>query len=192
MSEEKACLRREVLTRRSKLTQEEVYYKSNTVDEIILQEFSDERFTTLMAYMPFRNEIAIIRFMEFFLKRPRRLVLPRVDASKKSIQIFEVNNLECDLELSSWGIKEPKLHLPQVDPLEIDMILIPGVVFDKNGFRIGYGGGFYDRFLPSTKAYKVGIGFALQVVEQVPKEPWDVQLDALITEQGWEFRRELD
>jgi 5-formyltetrahydrofolate cyclo-ligase len=190
MSEEKASLRREILAQRSKLTQEEIFYKSNAVDEILLREFSDVKITTLMAFMPFRNEIASKSYMELFLEGHRRLVLPRVDASKKSIQIFEVSNLENDLETSSWGIKEPKLHLPKVDPLEIDIILIPGVVFDRKGFRIGYGGGFYDQFLPLTRAYKVGIGFALQITKQVPVEDWDVQLDAIITENGIEFRRE--
>lgn len=192
MSKEKDDLRREILAQRCKLTGNEIFTKSNCVDEILTSEFSDKKIRTLMAFMSFRNEIAITNFAGCFLKEPCKLVLPRVDKPKKSLQFFVVNDLEKDLEVSAWGIKEPKLHLPQVDPWEIDLIIIPGVVFDRKGFRIGYGGGYYDRFLPSTQGYKVGIGFALQVVEQIPKEPWDIQLDALITENGFEFRRELD
>jgi 5-formyltetrahydrofolate cyclo-ligase len=73
-----------------------------------------------------------------------------------------------------------------VDPASIDLVVTPGLAFDRRGRRLGYGGGHYDRFLrrlpPST--IRVGIGFAAQVVDRVPAGPTDEPLDALVTEEG--------
>lgn len=67
---------------------------------------------------------------------------------------------------------------------EIDLVVVPGVVFDKNGYRIGYGGGFYDNFLPKLKtdAKKIAVAFEMQMIEQIPYEGHDVRMDKIITE----------
>jgi 5-formyltetrahydrofolate cyclo-ligase len=86
-----------------------------------------------------------------------------------------------------WGILEPdrsRLWLAPVD--EIDLVVVPGVVFDRQGYRIGYGGGYYDRLLPRLRpgARRIGIAFAEQIVDAVPAREYDIPVDLVITDKG--------
>jgi 5-formyltetrahydrofolate cyclo-ligase len=80
---------------------------------------------------------------------------------------------------------EPLPTLPKIDPSEIDVILVPGVAFDRKGGRLGYGGGFYDRLLPlASQAVWVGVAFEQQVLAAIPMEPWDFRVGWLVTPAG--------
>jgi 5-formyltetrahydrofolate cyclo-ligase len=88
-----------------------------------------------------------------------------------------------DLTISSFGVREPKLT--EGIPVDsIDVVLLPGVAFDKQGFRLGYGGGYYDRFLPllSPHTITIGVAYELQLLQQVPTEAHDIPLDLIVTE----------
>lgn len=87
-----------------------------------------------------------------------------------------------------FGVKEPQAHHPPVRAF--DLIVVPGLGFTREGRRIGYGRGFYDRFLrqarlDNPRVLTVGFGFVSQVVEALPWDPWDEPLDALVTDQGF-------
>jgi len=71
-----------------------------------------------------------------------------------------------------------------VEPHELDMILVPGVAFDRRGYRLGFGGGFYDRFLTKVTVAKVGIAYTALIMKQVPREPFDQPVDFLVSETG--------
>ena len=90
------------------------------------------------------------------------------------------------MESGRWGISEPKATCPPVNPQEIDLILIPGVAFDCDGNRLGYGAGFYDRFLPLLKedVPRIGWTFFCQIFERIPAEPHDQTMRMLISEEG--------
>ena len=88
-----------------------------------------------------------------------------------------------DLRPVHYGLREPvpdpqKVLLPHT----IDLILIPGIAFDRRGHRIGSGGGYYDRFLARTEAVRIGLSYGFQIIERVPAEPHDVKMDLIITE----------
>jgi len=89
-----------------------------------------------------------------------------------------------------FGILEPTKG-STVDPCLIDIVLLPGVAFDQECYRLGYGGGFYDRFLPrlSPNAIKIGIAFGMQMVDRVPRDPHDIPLDGVCTEHGLKLCR---
>jgi len=88
------------------------------------------------------------------------------------------------LESGAWEIREPKLVNGEVKPSEIDLIIVPGAGFDLQGNRLGYGGGFYDRFfmLLNPLTPRVALGFQCQVIEQVPVDKHDIKMTMLITE----------
>ena len=88
------------------------------------------------------------------------------------------------LEPSEYGPSEPGNRVA-VDPAEIDLVIAPGLAFDRDGHRLGYGGGHYDRYLGRThpNAPRIGVGFSLQMVEQVPVEPADEPVDIVVTDQ---------
>jgi 5-formyltetrahydrofolate cyclo-ligase len=143
---------------------------------------------TVFSYMPFRSEPDITPFMEWCWKEGIRVLLPRVIKETRSFVLHAVNGYE-DIEGNTWGIREPKADLPVVDKiLSISMVLVPGLAFDKELGRLGYGGGFYDRFMQLyssrglERPYSVAAAFDLQVVPQVPVSWHDFRLDGLITE----------
>ena len=82
----------------------------------------------------------------------------------------------------TFGILEPCHNLPIMDLQNIDLILIPAVACDRQGYRLGYGGGFYDRWLPNSTGLKVGIIFEQFYLDELPRDIWDVPLDAIVTE----------
>ena len=104
----------------------------------------------------------------------KKIYLPVIQGDSLIVKQFtNESELEADKRL---GIPEPqKGH--EISPETIDLILVPGMAFDLNGNRLGRGKGFYDRFLPNTKAHKIGICFKFQIVERVPTEEFDVKMD---------------
>jgi 5-formyltetrahydrofolate cyclo-ligase len=92
------------------------------------------------------------------------------------------------LQVGAYGILEPIAMLPILEPEKVDLILVPAVACDRQGFRLGYGGGFYDRLLSNPQwANKptVGIVFEFAYLEQLPRDPWDRPMQAVCTETGW-------
>ncbi|NUN64467.1 5-formyltetrahydrofolate cyclo-ligase [Pseudanabaena biceps] len=87
-----------------------------------------------------------------------------------------------NMRSGTFGILEPCSDLPLMDLENIDLVLIAALASDRRGYRLGYGGGFYDRWLPSTKAKKVGVMFDEFYVDALPNDPWDVKLEAIATD----------
>ena len=82
------------------------------------------------------------------------------------------------------GIPEPPETLPEVPPEEIGAALVPAVAFDRAGYRLGRGGGYYDRFLPRLSCPRIGLCYRAFVLSALPAEDWDVPVDRIITEEG--------
>lgn len=117
------------------------------------------------------------------LAENRRVYCPRVRRSPLGLDAWEIRSLD-ELEEGPRGLWEPdreraRLALPG-EPF--DLVLVPGLVFDRAGARIGYGAGFYDRFLAETEAPRVALAFSLQLVDRVPAEDHDQSMDWLVTE----------
>lgn len=112
------------------------------------------------------------------------MYLPKSDPSTKTITVYEVQAFS-ELRPGAYGILEPDVDGAREGKIdELDVVFVPGVVFDRDGYRIGYGGGYYDRFLPKLmpQTLCVGVAFSLQVVESVPRDAFDRRLHGLVTE----------
>ena len=111
------------------------------------------------------------------------LVIPYTDTVNIVLIPSEITK-ESDLMLNSFGYYEPK-NISPVDPEEIDLVIVPGVVFDKSFNRIGFGKGYYDRILSKLKpsAKKVAIAHDFQVLQSIPTEDHDIKMDMIITEE---------
>lgn len=135
----------------------------------------------ILFYLPIFGEVEITPlFIEFGKKK--NFYLPRVVNNTKTMRIHKIESLE-DLEKGSFGIIEPKNHLNSIEPEKLDLILLPGIAFSLNGHRIGYGHGFFDKFLKKTKCPKLGIAYEFQIVKNIDAEPHDVPVDKIITNQ---------
>jgi 5,10-methenyltetrahydrofolate synthetase len=140
---------------------------------------------TVMLYSAIRSEVSTETVLEHAFSSGKQLALPRVDSTAGVINAHLVTDLS-ELVRSSFGILEPSSAAPIVDPGDIDVVAVPGLAFDALGYRVGYGAGYYDRFLPLLRpdAFVAGIAFAGQRVSRVPRAKQDVRLLCLVTEEG--------
>lgn len=179
----KAQVRKNCLTQRASLAEEERRIKSLIIQQKLLDLKDFQMAHTVMLFLNFRDEVETTSLAEETLECKKKLILPRC-APKGILLPLEVNNLADDIEPGLWGIREPKLTNKEVDPLEIDLVVVPGAGFDLQGNRLGYGGGFYDRFFmrikPSTP--RVALGFECQIIPEVPVDKHDAKMTKLVTE----------
>jgi 5-formyltetrahydrofolate cyclo-ligase len=187
----KGQIRRMILDRRNLLSNEERQAKSRAITDHLCRWDHWGRARVIMSYVSFASEVDTEAINRAVLSRGKMLFLPKVEKDKKEISIYEVTDLARDLVPGPWGIKEPDpCCCPLADTSKLDLVLVPGVAFDRTGGRIGYGKGFYDRFLASLqvrglKPKTVGLAFFLQVVAKVDWQPHDFRLEAVLTENGW-------
>jgi 5-formyltetrahydrofolate cyclo-ligase len=139
---------------------------------------------TLLLTLPFGSEWDAAPIFAVALGLNKVVVLPRVNLATRMLELCAVTDLERDVAPGYRGIREPLPRCKHVDPAAIDWVLAPGVAFDRNGKRLGYGGGFYDRLLPllPTAALRVAGAFELQVVDDIPYAAHDLAVDAIVTE----------
>jgi len=133
----------------------------------------------VMAYIAVRGELSLAPVMKDLLERGCMLALPRCEAPGV-MTARRITSLS-QLTEGAYGHLEPDASCEILDPAKLDLILVPGTAFDDGGGRLGQGGGYYDRFLPQTKALRVGVchGFALKA--HVPADAHDQRMDMIIT-----------
>lgn len=187
MARTKKEIRARVLEKRQALTREEIYDKSSRIIERLREREEYRLARVLLAYVPFRGEVDIEEVLRNWTGAGRRLLLPATDWERCEICPVEVLHYPEDLRLGRYGILEPAAENHNVQPEleQIDLVLVPGVAFDEKGFRLGYGQGFYDRFLSRLpdQVKVIGLAYEFQVVDTVFPEPHDQALPAVITEQ---------
>ena len=180
-SNTKNSLRKSVLSFRISLDKNDVLSMSA---DIFRQFLSIEKIQTsskFMLYVDFRNEVATREIISDLLDLGKEVYLPVTLKEEKKLipkRIFSLDNLVS----GAYGILEPRIDAPTIDNSLLDVVIVPGSVFDKNGYRTGYGGGYYDRFLESTDALKVGVCFDFQLVDDVFPENHDKRMNFIITE----------
>ena len=111
--------------------------------------------------------------------------LPRYLPGNRIYEAAMITDLGKDLRAGKLAIREPEDHCVAISLKQLDLILVPGVAFDRDGRRLGRGKGFYDRLLSPVTGIKCGVGFDFQVREQLPEEPHDVRLDCIMTPTRW-------
>ncbi|QGG49088.1 5-formyltetrahydrofolate cyclo-ligase [Heliorestis convoluta] len=185
--EDKAKLRAQILHQRKQMSLEEQEEKSKKITEIIVQSrlFYDAK--VIMAYASFRQEVDTRELIDVTLQQGKRMVMPLCHPSEKAILPCEIKSQD-DLVAGTWGILEPrKESLSLVAPTEIDLIFVPALAFDRQGHRLGYGAGYYDRFFTQIhdKTIKIGLAYQIQIVHKLLSEPHDIPVNHIVTEKGW-------
>jgi len=187
IDQSKARLREKLKQLRSQVTPGMAEAASQRVWTILagLPEFKKAKGIGAFASTP--NEINTFSILESSLESGKNLFLPRVAKDKAHFDYYLVRNLE-NLEPGRFGIPEPAEGRP-ADWGELDLVLVPGLAFDKTGNRLGYGQGYYDRILPHLKktCLTIGLAYSFQVDDQVPVSLKDVPVQALLTEMGFTY-----
>lgn len=185
---EKMRLRKEILSQRSALNPKKRATASRQIVQEILNSSYYKKAKVVFAFAPFREEVEIDALMEACWSDAKQVFLPRVNASSKVMEFYEVHSW-ADVEQGHYGIREPKSDCTPYTNMntKVDLVLMPGVAFDRAKGRLGYGAGYYDRFLRQleTKPHLIAPIYAMQIVPKVPTDVWDYPVDAIVTEQGW-------
>ncbi len=197
--ETKKQIRTRVLKKRMALTTEERDRYSQKIRSFIVGCPLFQSAREIYCYASFREEVQTSGIMEEAWKTGKRVAVPCVaDAGK--MEFFYIESL-AELLPGYYGIPEPvwdaariaqpelSFHREMQKGLETEhsqvLMLLPGAVFDKSGNRIGYGKGFYDRYLQAhPKCRRIGLAYSIQCVEKIPADPFDINVEAVITEKG--------
>lgn len=181
----KDFLRKELKERRHKLSVKEVANKSSYIEIQLDKIISKLNVKNIMLYYSFKNEVSTEKYILKLLNNDFNVILPYSKVSTRSIIPYLIKNLKEDLSKSSFGILEPNININSVFPIDkIEVVVIPGIAFDIEGNRMGFGAGFYDRFLiKNENMIKIAICYDFQLLNSIPNEPHDVKMDIIITEE---------
>jgi 5-formyltetrahydrofolate cyclo-ligase len=183
--EQKSILRKEILQKRNSLNDSQISSKSELIQEKIIgsAEFIESK--SIGIYLPIGSEVKTSKIIINAMESKKTVLLPRIILN--NLHYFIVGKLDFDQDLfdvNKFGIKEPRNTNMKLD--FIDLLIVPGIVFDFHGNRIGYGHGYYDRFMTERKFSKsIGLAYDFQVVKNpIPKSGFDKKIDMLVTEAG--------
>jgi 5-formyltetrahydrofolate cyclo-ligase len=178
----KSGIRRDLLLRRLSLSPEEVDKSSKEITKNLLRLKRFRNARSIVLYFPIKNEVetrGIFRKAQEFHKE---IYFPRIEGSL--LEFRKVGDLN-ELEPGGFGILEPSQDSARIDIIEVDLVIIPGIAFDRFGRRLGYGGGYYDRVLSKVdKERRIGLAYDFQVLDSIPVEAGDEEVGLVITESG--------
>lgn len=181
----KLALRQSIIAAREKMPPQERLHANRVIVATLCGLSAYRQSNTILAYLNFGAELDADLFVRQALQDGKRVCLPRVNRETRELDIYCVQDLQRDVAPGAWQIPEPLPHCAPLRNLaEIEWVLLPGVAFSRNGARLGYGGGFYDKLLARLphRPVLVAGAYALQLVEGVPQEVFDRKVDWLVTE----------
>lgn len=178
----KKTIRDQVLKRLKTMDQDKKKSKDQAIYENLFASKFFKEAQTLMAYMSFGTEIDTQPIIQRAWKEGKTVAIPYTIKETRLIKPALINSLD-DLSPGAYGILGPdEESLKVISKEDLDLVIVPGVAFDKSGYRIGYGGGYYDRFLEKLHVNTLAILYEDQLIERVPREDHDIRVQVLVTE----------
>lgn len=176
----KDSIRRLLLEKRKNLSAEQQHGMSKLICERLKTLPVFENAVHILSYVAIHGEVDPVHLWRL-KQEDQILYFPRVNG--ESLAIHQVDSPD-QLKTGAYGIPEPDpLECPEMEYHDFDLILVPGVAFGRNdGHRLGYGKGYYDRFLANCRGYRMGLAYGFQVLDSIPDEGHDQTLDAILTE----------
>jgi 5-formyltetrahydrofolate cyclo-ligase len=176
----KAPLRKKLIKQRCQIPDEVCQQRSHVICDRLSTLPIFQQAQNILAYTSFRREPDLSALWQNFPDKNwgfSRCVGQDLVWHQVTIADFDIA-----MRSGTYGILEPDPNLPLMDLAQVYLILIAAVACDRRGYRLGYGGGFYDRWLPHARGEKIGVVFDEFYLEELPNDPWDVKLDAIVTE----------
>ncbi|MGI6567781.1 MAG: 5-formyltetrahydrofolate cyclo-ligase [Firmicutes bacterium] len=183
MLEAKRMIREKVLAARDRLTEDERHRLSLKIRDRFFALPQVAAAQQIALFLAFGSEVDTWLFLDQALALGKDVAAPVTLPKAKELAFYPIRSRD-EARQGHWGIYEPRREGEPIPPGRVDIVVVPGAVFDKRGCRIGYGGGYYDRFLgcKALGAWKVGICFDLQLLDEVPRAEHDVPVDVVLTE----------
>ena len=187
MKEEKNILRKRLFELRNSLSAEEVEQRSKCIIEKLRGIDAFQNVQSIFCYVSFDNEVKTLELLQACISMGKQVSVPLALVRERRLVPYEVHDLQTELKRGHWGILEPDKNLCRaIDKRDIKAAVIPGLGFDRQRDRLGYGLGFFDRLLADLdpNALKIGLAFDFQVLERLPTEWYDRKMDMIVTEAG--------
>lgn len=176
--ESKQELRKRILNLRAKISPEQEEAMNRAIYKKVISIPCFQSADTVYCYMDCRHEAGTRAIINYFWSRDIKVVVPLVKG--KDMDFYYISSME-DLETGTYGILEPKPCCLKAERTAAPVI-VPGVAFTRDGRRLGYGGGYYDRFFAREPEHrKIGIAFEFQMVEEIGTDPYDIGVDYVVT-----------
>lgn len=185
-NEEKSLLRKEVLHKRNSMSHFEISMKSKLIQQKLIESPVFNQSRSIGLYLAIGSEVQTREIINYALDLGKTVLLPRIMSNDLRFYVVDQKDFEKNsFDVNRFGIKEPERDNKPAD--FIDLLIIPGIVFDMYGFRIGYGYGYYDKYLTNNKFSKsIGLAYDFQLIKKtIPILPHDRKIDVLITESGF-------
>lgn len=182
---DKSQLRREIKGRLIQLQERQRMDKSKKISHFLMDTEQFKRSTTVMIYLSLAHEVDTTAIILHCWQNNKVVVVPKVSWQQRHMIPVEINSLESGISTGAGGLRNPATGAPM--PVEdIDIVVAPGLAFDKKGNRLGRGGAYYDRFLSSKqlKAAVCSLAFSEQMVDEVPVDEHDKTVDFIVTDEG--------
>ncbi|HXG74603.1 MAG TPA: 5-formyltetrahydrofolate cyclo-ligase [Candidatus Nitrosotenuis sp.] len=177
VNSEKSSLRKLLLEKRDSLSADFIEIASKKIHKNLKKIQYYQAAKTIAAYYSIGSEVRTHDILQDILSEGKTLALPRVEGDH--LIFCNITRFE-DLEKGEFGIMEPKQNCPQVD--EFDVVLVPAIAMTKRGQRLGYGRGFYDRFLADKESTTIALTYSKFVVKNIPFSEGDVRIHLVVTE----------
>lgn len=178
-------IRAEMAAKIQALPDEEVREKTRKIQERVFDFANYLEARVVLMYLPRENEVATRRIIDRTYEYNKIVVIPLFETGSKKIRLFKVDDLQKDLRTDPSGRRQPDPARCRPMPIDsIDIAIVPGIVFDEKGGRIGFGEGYFDRLIPNLPitTRKVTLALDEQVLPQIPSESLDKSVDIIITD----------
>ncbi|WP_339060974.1 5-formyltetrahydrofolate cyclo-ligase [Tepidibacillus marianensis] len=182
----KQSLRQYFTERRNQLTKEDVRESSEVIIERLLHHPIYQKSNIVMAYLAFRHEVDLTPLIEQAWIEGKQILIPKTDRKSKQMEPYRMESWD-EVKEGNYGILEPvQCDKSPFSLHQIELVLVPGLAFDEEGYRLGYGGGFYDRFFDrfTNLPHCIGIAYDFQYITYIPRDKHDYPMKEICTEKG--------
>ncbi|ASB88365.1 5-formyltetrahydrofolate cyclo-ligase [Bacillus sonorensis] len=180
----KRLLRSDVREKLAKLTDEEFQQKTEAIHHAFFQSRQWTESSVIALTISRKPEVPTRPIIERAWREGKTVCIPKCLPETKDMQFRRFKD-DSELEVVYFGLQEPIIHKTDlIMPQDIDLILVPGVCFDRHGYRIGYGGGYYDRYLAGFHHETASLAFHCQMIERVPREEHDIPVNRIFTDKA--------
>ena len=174
---DKKALRREIREKKRAMTEEEIVDRSEKLGQLFVQSEAYRKAKTVYGYLPYNQEVRTVPMLEQALRDGQRVAVPKIYGD--TMKFLYLDDLS-KVEKNDMGIPEPIADTPVAED-KTALVLMPGLAFTEQGDRMGYGGGFYDRFLAEEPDHPtLALCYAFQIVDSLPTEEFDIPVDTVL------------
>lgn len=181
MQIDKSYIRKVIRKERNNLTKSKREELDNIIFEKVLYSKEYNSAKSLFIFVSFETEVDTHKIIRRALEDGKDVSVPKTISREQGMAAVRISNFS-ELKSGAYGILEPENIDLKVEESSIDLCYIPGIAFDKNGGRVGYGGGYYDRFLKKVRkdSKKIALAYSFQILDMVPREKHDILMDGII------------